>query len=84
MAIYLAIVNIAAFVAFGVDKGRARKGQWRIPERQLMGLAVLGGSAGALAGMYFFRHKTSKRKFRAGVPLILAAQILGIVLAYIR
>ena len=59
-----------------MDKRRARQHQWRISERTLLGLALIGGSAGALAGMYLFRHKTKKLKFVVGVPVILAVQLI--------
>ena len=58
-----------------VDKHKARKKRWRIPERTLIGSALLGGSVGALLGMYTFRHKTRHLKFTLGVPAILIAQI---------
>ena len=58
-----------------VDKHKARKKRWRIPERTLIGSALLGGSVGALLGMYTFRHKTRHLKFTLGVPTILIAQI---------
>ena len=72
-AYYLIFVNLAAFAAFGIDKRRARKHQYRISEEALLGLALIGGAAGALAGMYFFQHKTKKLLFRA-VPVLFAAQ----------
>ena len=75
LTIFLLLVNAAAFLAFGEDKRRARKREWRIPEATLMGLAAAGGSLGALAGMRFFHHKTRHRKFTAGVPTLLIAQI---------
>ncbi len=75
LTIYLLLVNAAAFLAFGEDKRRAKKREWRIPEATLMGLAAAGGSLGALAGMRFFHHKTRHRKFTAGVPALLIAQI---------
>ena len=75
LAIYLLLVNAAAFLAFGEDKRRAKRREWRIPEATLMGLAAAGGSLGALAGMRFFHHKTRHRKFTAGVPALLIAQI---------
>ena len=75
MTIYLLLVNAAAFLAFGEDKRRAKRREWRIPEATLMGLAAAGGSLGALAGMRFFHHKTRHRKFTAGVPALLFAQI---------
>lgn len=73
---YLVIVNIIAFGMYGVDKQKAIKKQWRIPEAQLLAVAVIGGSAGTLLGMQFFHHKTRKWKFRLGVPLILAVQLI--------
>ncbi|MCI9075823.1 MAG: DUF1294 domain-containing protein [Dorea sp.] len=73
---YIALSNLAAFLAYGIDKKRAREHKWRIPERRLLMLAALGGSAGALAGMYLFRHKTRKPGFVIGVPVILAVQLL--------
>ena len=75
LTIYLLLVNAAAFLAFGEDKRRAKRRAWRIPEATLMGLAAAGGSLGALAGMRFFHHKTRHRKFTAGVPALLIAQI---------
>ena len=75
LTIYLLLVNAAAFLAFGEDKRRAKRREWRIPEATLMGLAAAGGSLGALAGMRFFHHKTRHRKFTAGVPALLMAQI---------
>lgn len=75
LTIYLLLVNAAAFLTFGEDKRRAKKREWRIPEATLMGLAAAGGSLGALAGMRFFHHKTRHRKFTAGVPALLIAQI---------
>lgn len=76
LIVYLIIVNIVAFGIYGVDKQKAIKKQWRIPEAQLLLVAAIGGSAGALLGMQFFHHKTRKWKFRLGVPLILAAQLI--------
>ena len=72
---YLQLVNLAAFAAFGIDKRRAKRGRWRIPEATLMILAVIGGSIGALAGMYLFRHKTRHHKFTIGIPAILVLQV---------
>ena len=74
LTIYLIAINILTFLIFGIDKRKARKGKWRIPEATLIGLAVAGGSIGALLGMYLFRHKTQKRKFNLGIPAILLLQ----------
>lgn len=72
---YLILINAAAFLLMLVDKYKAKTGQWRIPEKVLLGVAVLGGSVGAIAGMYTFRHKTRHAKFKYGLPLILLAQL---------
>ena len=76
---YLLIVNAAAFLLMLIDKIKAKKNLWRIKESTLMLWAAIGGSIGALAGMYTFRHKTLHRKFTIGIPLILAAQIAAVV-----
>lgn len=79
---YLISVNAVAFILMLADKRKARKGAWRIPESTLMGIALLGGSIGAIAGMNLFRHKTKHPKFFIGLPVILALQIvLGLVIA---
>jgi uncharacterized membrane protein YsdA (DUF1294 family) len=74
--IYLAVVNLAAFALMGVDKRRAKRGAWRIPERTLFLPAILGGSPGAILGMQMFRHKTRHRQFMIGMPLILLVQLV--------
>lgn len=72
--LYLLIINAIGFVLMLVDKHKARKNLWRIPEATLMTAAALGGSIGCLIGMYTVRHKTRHLKFTLGIPLILAAQ----------
>jgi uncharacterized membrane protein YsdA (DUF1294 family) len=72
---YLVIVNIVAFVMFGVDKKRAINDQWRIPEKTLLGVALAGGSVGAFAGIQIFRHKTRDLKFKTLVPVFIVAHI---------
>lgn len=74
--IYLAIINAVAFLLMLVDKYKAKKNLWRIPERTLIGVAAIGGSVGALAGMYFVRHKTKHLKFTVGIPVILFLHVL--------
>ena len=74
--VYLAAVNVLAFLLMGADKRRARQGRWRISEGTLFFSAILGGSAGAILGMYLFRHMTRHWYFVIGMPLVLAAQIL--------
>ena len=79
--LYLLIVNAAGFVLMLADKYKAKKNQWRIRESTLLGVAIIGGSSGILAGMYPVRHKTRHKKFTIGVPVILIAQcLLGLYL----
>lgn len=76
MTTYLVLVNAAAFLLMLADKRKARKGVWRIPESTLLGVAFFGGSIGAIAGMYVFRHKIRHIRFSLGLPLILIIQLL--------
>ena len=71
---YLATVNVVTFTVYGIDKSKARRGAWRIPEKTLFLLPLLGGSVGALLGMKVFRHKTKHWYFVWGIPIILLAQ----------
>lgn len=80
--IYLLCINAAGFLIMGIDKRRARRGAWRIPEKALFLTSLLGGSIGTWAGMYVFRHKTRHWYFVIGMPLILAVQIA--ILIYIK
>lgn len=85
--IYLVIINLAAFFLYGIDKHKARNKQWRISEKILLGIAVIGGSVGAIAGMYIFHHKTRHWYFRYGLPLIIyiqAAILISTVLWFQR
>ena len=75
--IYLIVINAAAFLLMLIDKVKAKKNRWRIPEATLFLVAAIGGSIGGLAGMYTFRHKTKHLKFTLGIPAILIAQIAG-------
>lgn len=81
--IYLLIINAAGFLLMRIDKGKARKNRWRIPEATLITVAALGGSAGSLLGMYLFRHKTRHLKFTLGIPLILAVQVVIVVWIFV-
>lgn len=74
LMMWLCILNVLGFFAMGMDKQRARRQQWRIPERTLIGIAFLGGSPGILLGMHLFRHKTKHRAFTFGIPAILLVQ----------
>jgi len=74
----LAAINIAAFVAFGIDKDRAERERQRLPENHLLLLALFGGAVGAVAGQQFFRHKTRKQPFRT---LLIGALLVNIAVA---
>lgn len=76
---YLALVNLITFFVYGIDKRRARKGQWRVPEKTLFLLPLLGGSIGGILGMRAFHHKTKHWYFRWGLPLILLLQLAAAV-----
>ena len=82
--IYLAAINMVTFFIFGIDKWKAKRSKWRIPETTLLGLAVIGGSIGAWLGMKVWHHKTMHKKFKYGIPLILLAQIAIILLTSCR
>lgn len=82
IAAYFALINLIAFALMGIDKRKAIKGAFRIPEATLFIVAIIGGSIGAIAGMYTFRHKTRHFKFVYGMPAILLIQILLIVLLF--
>ncbi len=83
---YLGAVNLAAFAAYGWDKTKAKRKQWRISEKSLLLLAAIGGSLGAFLGMHVFHHKTRKLKFSMGMPILLlvhAAILIGVfILTY--
>ncbi|MGM9550454.1 MAG: DUF1294 domain-containing protein [Faecousia sp.] len=84
LLLYLLIINAAGFLLMLVDKFKAKKNLWRIPEATLMTVAALGGSVGSLIGMYTVRHKTKHPKFTIGIPLILAVQIILAVVVMAR
>lgn len=75
---YLIVINIAGFLSMGIDKQKARKGLWRIPEKTLFLIATLGGSIGSILGMHLFRHKTRHTSFVIGMPLILIIQLIAV------
>ncbi len=78
--LYLASVNCISFIVMGVDKHKARKRAWRIPESTLFVLALIGGSAGSILGMHLFHHKTRHWYFLYGMPAILILQVLLVLL----
>jgi uncharacterized membrane protein YsdA (DUF1294 family) len=67
-------VNVITFVVYGIDKLKAKKGKWRVPETTLLLLAIVGGSVGAWCGVKVWHHKTMHAKFKYGIPLIMAMQ----------
>lgn len=77
--IYFIIVNLLGFLVMYIDKQKAKKGKWRIPERTLFIITALGGGIGTIIGMYTFRHKTQKIAFVFGFPLITIIEILTII-----
>ena len=77
----LVVINVVTFFTYGIDKWKARHSKWRISEATLLGLAVIGGSIGAWLGMKVWHHKTLHKKFRYGIPLILMAQVVIVLLA---
>ena len=77
--IYLLIINIFGFFIMWLDKRKAIKGSWRIPEKTLFLITALGGGIGTIAGMYTFRHKTQKLNFVIGFPFITILEIIGLI-----
>ena len=79
MIIYFIVINIIGFFIMWLDKRKAIKGSWRIPEKTLFIITALGGGIGTIAGMYTFRHKTQKIQFVIGFPFITILEIVTIV-----
>lgn len=84
LVIYLVMINIAAFASMGIDKAKAKKQAWRIPEKTLFLLAIIGGSLGSIIGMQTFRHKTKHWYFKWGMPAIFVLQVALAVFLYYR
>lgn len=82
--IYLVLVNAIAFLLMLIDKIKAKKKMWRIPERVLLGVSAIGGSLGGLLGMQLFRHKTKHLQFAIGIPVMLVVHIVLLVVLYIK
>ncbi|RHR10367.1 DUF1294 domain-containing protein [Pseudoflavonifractor sp. AF19-9AC] len=74
--VWLAALNLIAFILMGLDKWKARRGAWRIPEKTLFLAALLGGALGGTVGMHLFHHKTRHWYFRFGFPILLVLQLL--------
>ena len=73
---YFLVMNLIGFALMGIDKYKAKKRSFRIPEATLFIVAIIGGSIGSIIGMYAFRHKTRHRHFVYGMPFILFLQII--------
>ena len=84
LLVWLAVINLLTFIVYGADRRRAWKGKWRVPEKTLFLLPLLGGSIGALLGMRVFHHKTKHWYFVWGIPAILLAQIALAVWIYTK
>ncbi len=83
LAIYLVIINALSMLLMLIDKIKAKKKLWRIPERVLLGVSAIGGSVGGLLGMKLFRHKTQHPQFSIGIPVMLALHIVLAVVLYV-
>ncbi len=77
--IYFIVINLIGFLIMFIDKQKAKKGAWRIPEKTLFIITALGGGIGTIAGMYTFRHKTKKIQFVIGLPFITILEIILII-----
>lgn len=75
LVLWLAGINVVGFFLMGLDKWKAKRGAWRIPEKTLFTAAVLGGTPGVMAGMQTFHHKTRHGKFKYGLPALLTLQL---------
>lgn len=84
IGLYAIIINAFTFFIYGIDKLKAKKGKWRIPEASLMGLAVIGGSIGAYLGIKVWHHKTLHKKFKYGIPIILLLQLACICFMWLK
>ncbi|WMJ89575.1 DUF1294 domain-containing protein [Anaerocolumna sp. MB42-C2] len=80
--IYFVTINFASFLVMGADKQKAKKNQWRIKEKTLFTLAVIGGSLGSILGMFCFHHKTKHCRFVIGMPIILIIQVILIIFLF--
>ena len=76
--IYLIIINLIGFLIMYIDKQKAKKGNWRIPEKTIFLVTLLGGGIGTISGMYAFRHKTKHLKFTIGIPITILINIICI------
>ncbi len=83
IVIYLIIINIIGFAIMFIDKQKAKKGKWRIPEKVIFIVTALEGGIGTISGMYVFRHKTKKLNFTIGLPFITILEIIGMLYFFV-
>lgn len=83
IAIYLILINALSLLLMLIDKIKAKKKLWRIPEKVLLGVCAIGGSIGGILGMKLFHHKTLHPQFSIGIPVMLALQIVLAVVLYV-
>ena len=84
LIIYLVAINLIAFLAMLIDKKKAENGKWRIQEKTIFIVTILGGGIGTILGMYIFRHKTKKLQFTIGLPVITILEIIGFVYYFVH
>lgn len=82
VAVFVGAMSVITFFLFGIDKLKAKKGSYRIPEKVLIGFSFFFGAIGGILGMYFFHHKTRKVKFYVLVPLFAALQVIFICIIF--
>lgn len=82
--LYLIVINLIGFFAMWIDKVKAKRGSWRIPENTLFAITFLGGGFGTIAGMYKFRHKTKKLRFTICFPVILLTEIVLVIYVLVK
>jgi uncharacterized membrane protein YsdA (DUF1294 family) len=76
LIIYFILINLIAFMMYGIDKRKAKMNKWRIKESSLLTLSLIGGGLGSMFAMQIFHHKTNKNKFKLGVPLLTFISII--------
>lgn len=75
LTVYLLVINIVGFIMSAADKSAAKRHKWRVPEKNLFAVSILGGAVGTYISMLLFRHKTKHKRFMIGIPLIITAQL---------
>ena len=78
LLVYLCIINALSFLLMLIDKQKAKKKRWRIPERTLLGVCAIGGSVGVLQGLYLLRHKTLHKRFAIGIPVMFVIHLVAL------